>query len=217
MILKDLGHNRDYLEILALQERTVREVAVGSQQETVHLVEHLPVFTRGRKRDKETLLSVRDWQGESIPVIETNRGGDITFHGPGQLVGYPHLDLRQRGRDLHGYLRDLEGTLIGTAAGLGVTAFRRDGLTGVWTDSGKLASIGVGVRHWVTMHGFALNVSTDLSYFELIDPCGIQDCPVTSLSEELGGPVEMAAVKIRVQEALEQVFGPVMARGAGQC
>jgi lipoyl(octanoyl) transferase len=128
-------------------------------------------------------------------VVETNRGGDVTFHGPGQLVGYPVIDLGRRGRDLHRYLRFLEELLILVAADFGVAARREPRRTGIWTEGGKLASIGVGVRRWVTMHGFALNVANDLAPFNSINPCGIAACPVTSLSAILGSPVPLDAVR----------------------
>ncbi len=200
----------EYRATLDLQEETCQGVASGAREETVYLLEHPPVFTQGRKGGAGGAASLYNWHGKSIPLVETNRGGGITFHGPGQLVGYPQLDLRSRGRDLHRYLRDLEETLIRTAAALGVPSFRREGLTGVWTEAGKLASIGVGVRHWVTMHGFAVNVNTELRYFQLIHACGIEDCPVTSLSKELGVPVDMGAVKASSREALVEVLGEVM-------
>lgn len=209
MVFKDLGRIA-YREALSLQEATVEAVAGGTQPETVYLLEHPPVFTRGRGVGAQGPLSLCDREQKSIPVIDTNRGGNITFHGPGQLVGYPHLDLRRRGRDLHGYLRALEKALILTATALGVPAFQREGLTGVWTRAGKLASIGVGVRHWVTMHGLALNVNTDLRYFQLIDPCGIQNCPVTSLNSELGAQMDMAEVKVSLRESFEEVLGEMV-------
>ena len=149
--------------------------------------------------------TVTNWREQPVPVHSINRGGDVTFHGPGQLVCYPHVDLRKRGRDLHRYLRNLEEAVIAAVAAFGVEAFPREDLTGVWTRQGKLASIGVGVRRWITLHGFALNVSTDLRYFGLIDPCGIPDCPVTSL-EKLVGEVEMGEVKEAVKRELGAIF-----------
>jgi lipoyl(octanoyl) transferase len=182
-------------EALRIQETTVQQVAEGTSAETVYLLEHPHVFTCGRGGSEANLLRTSDWEGNPINLCRTNRGGDVTYHGPGQLVGYPHLDLRRRDGDVHRYLRELEECLIGTVAEFGVAAFRREGLTGAWTEKGKLASIGIGVRRWVTMHGFALNVSTDLRYFGLINPCGMVACPVVSLSSLLGQPVEMRAVK----------------------
>ncbi len=180
---------------LKLQEETVELVADGSQEETVFLLEHPHVFTCGRGGDADNLLTGVDWNQNPIDLIRINRGGDVTYHGPGQLVGYPHLDLKLRNRDVHRYLRDLEQVLMATAARFEVPSFRREGLTGVWTEKGKLASIGVGVRRWVTMHGFALNVSTDLRYFQLINPCGMPGCPMVSLSSLTGQTIEMGEVK----------------------
>ncbi len=196
-------------EALHIQEETVRAVQQGIRLETVYFVEHPHVFTAGRSGDAANMLATSDWDGNPINLVEINRGGDVTYHGPGQLVGYPHLDLRRRSRDVHLYLRQIEEALIQAVAEFGVVGTRRAGFTGVWTDSGKLASIGVGVRGWVTMHGFALNVNTDLRYFQLINPCGIVDCPVVSLSSLLGRPVEMETVKEAVKRAFLQVFATV--------
>ena len=188
------------------QEETVELVADGLVEDTVFLLEHPHVFTCGRGGDAGNLLTEVDWNQNPIELVRINRGGDVTYHGPGQLVGYPHLDLKQRKRDVHRYLRDLEQTLMATAARFGVPSFRREGLTGVWTDRGKLASIGVGVRRWVTMHGFALNVSTDLRYFELINPCGMPGCPMVSLASLTGREIQMAAVKQVFSEEFRKVF-----------
>lgn len=193
MRIEHLGR-MTFQSALQRQESALRDVREGPGAETVFLLEHEPVFTLGRSGDRENLLENTDRSGNRFEVVPVNRGGDITFHGPGQLVGYPVLDLRRRGRDVHRYLRSLEDVLIGTARHFGVTSFRREGLTGVWTESGKLASIGVGVRHWITLHGFALNVCNDLSYFSMIHPCGIRECPVTSLSLEIGHPVSLTEV-----------------------
>lgn len=186
------------------QEALAAEIAEGAE-ETVLLLEHPPLFTAGRGHKEALPETLAGPDGGALAVHFINRGGDVTFHGPGQMVAYAHLDLRRRGRDLHRYLRDLESVLIRTAAAVGVRAGRREGLTGVWTERAKLASIGIGVRRWITLHGAALNVTTDLSYFERIDPCGIPDCPMTSLEAE-GVDVEMAAVKKAFEVAFHQVF-----------
>ncbi len=204
MELVDLGR-MSWDEAYELQLKAVEEVASGGA-ERVHLVEHPNVFTLGRRADDANLLAQDAVGRGEIDVRRINRGGDITYHGPGQLVGYPHIDLRRRNRDLHRYLRDLESALIDASAVFGVRGYRRDGLTGVWTDGGKLASIGVGVRRWVTFHGFALNVSTDLSYFSLINPCGIKDCPMTSLERESGARAPMEEVKQAVVGSLREIF-----------
>ena len=143
-----------------------------------------------------------------IELFETGRGGDVTYHGPGQLVGYPVLDLKPDRKDLHRYLRDLESVLISAAAALGVAARRREGYTGVWTEAGKLAAIGVRVSSgWITSHGFALNVQPDLRYFGAVVPCGIHDAAVTSLARELDRPVPMDVVESTVVEAFATHFG----------
>lgn len=176
----------------ALQERLVEQRLAGEIDDTVLLLEHEPVITIGRTPDRSSLLRA---ESSGIEVIETNRGGQATYHGPGQLVGYLVLDLTHRGRDLHDYLRRIEDALIATCASFNVTAQRRDGLTGVWVTQRKLASIGVGVRKWITMHGFALNVTTEsLRGFQPIVPCGIQDVTMTCLANESGQPLTVQAV-----------------------
>lgn len=171
-----------YADALELQESLVRERRQDLIGDTILLLGHEPVYTIGRSRDRSSLEKIPQLPH---PVIETNRGGKATYHGPGQLVGYPILDLRQHGQDLHAYLRALEQALIDYAVTLGISAQRRDGLTGVWIGPRKLASLGVGVRHWISMHGFALNVGLDLSGFHSIIPCGIADVEMSSLSREL--------------------------------
>jgi lipoyl(octanoyl) transferase len=155
-------------------------VASGEAPETLLLLEHPPVYTIGSGGSVTNVLD------PAITVVRTNRGGDVTYHGPGQLVGYPVVSLSRRSRDLHRYLRFLEEMLIRVAGECGVTARREQGRTGIWTERGKLASIGVGVRRWITMHGFALNVAPDLAPFARINPCGMAGCPVTSLERETG-------------------------------
>ena len=193
MIIKDLGII-DFHESYTLQERLASGVAAGTEPETLLLLEHPPVYTIGSGGDEGNVLD------PAIAPIRINRGGDVTWHGPGQLVGYPIVNLARRRRDLHCYLRFLEELLVTVAAEFQVEAWRVPGRTGVWTEEGKLASIGVGVRRWVTMHGFALNVSTDLAEFDRINPCGIAGCPVTSLAAERGVCVPMGEVKGRIAE-----------------
>ena len=166
------------------------------------LLEHPPVITLGRTSKREHLLNSGD-----VPVFEVERGGDVTYHGPGQLVGYPIIDLTQHREDLHWYLRTLEQVLIDALATLGIPAERRAGLTGVWTGGRKIASIGVHVKQWVTWHGFALNVNTDLSSFERIVPCGIDGVAMTSIERETGSGDWDAAVDAVVQ-SFEAVFFP---------
>ena len=170
----------DFHAAYAMQERLVAQVAAGAAPETLLLLEHPPVYTIGSGGSEANVLD------PSIALVRTNRGGDVTWHGPGQLVGYPVVDLSRRGRDLHRYLRFLEALLIRISGECGVDARRVPGKTGIWTERGKLASIGVGVRRWTTMHGFALNVAPDLTPFGRINPCGMAGCPVTSLERETG-------------------------------
>jgi lipoate-protein ligase B len=187
LIVQDLGR-RGYGEVLELQRTLCRQRIAGEIDEDILLlVEHDPVVTLGRGTRAESLPLPRpELERRGVEVFEVERGGDVTFHGPGQLVGYPVLDLRHHREDLHWYLRRLEAGLIGGLGRLGVTAGPNPGLTGVWTRGRKIASIGIHVKQWVTFHGFALNVSTDLSYFDLIVPCGIRDVIMTSVAAELG-------------------------------
>ena len=202
----DLG-TISFEDACELQAQAVRRIAKSESSETVHLLEHHHVFTIGRRGLADNLVSSVDFDGNSLSVVRINRGGDVTYHGPGQLVVYPHLDLRLRGRDLGRYLRNLEECVIRSSRHFGVDGYQRKKLTGVWTDRGKLASIGVGVRRWITMHGLALNVSTDLSYFKLINPCGIPECPITSLEEILGRLIDLAEVKEEMKRNFLEIFG----------
>lgn len=178
-----------YAEGLELQAGRVPAVRAGTEPETLFLLEHDPVVTRGTGTEDGHLLASEDELGlRGIELFDAGRGGDITYHGPGQLVGYPILDLKPDRKDLHRYLRDLEEVVIRTLARFGVEAGREEGLTGVWTPAGKVAAIGVRVSSgWITSHGFALNVDPDLSHFDTIVPCGIGDRSVTSLRRILGG------------------------------
>ncbi len=185
----------------ALQQRLVAGIAASTEPETLLLLEHPAVYTIGSGGNEANVLD------PSVEVRRINRGGDVTWHGPGQLVGYPLISLDRRGCDLHRYLRFLEELLIRVAADSGVAARRVPGRTGIWTDGGKLASIGVGCRRWVTMHGFALNVAPDLAAFDLINPCGIVACPVTSLTRECGAAVAMAEVR----KTVVKLFAPLLA------
>ncbi len=175
-----------------LQEQLVERRLAGEVPDTVLLLEHEPVITIGRTPDKSSLLAA---EHARVPVIETNRGGQATYHGPGQLVGYLILDLTTQGKDLHLHLRSVEHSVIQVCRALGVDASRRDGLTGVWVAERKLASIGVGVRKWITMHGFALNVTAEsLAGFQSIVPCGIQGVSMTCLDAESGGSLKVEDV-----------------------
>ncbi len=197
----DLGL-AEYSQALNWQEELVRQRCQGEGEDTLLLLEHPPVFTLGRGGDERHLLNPRQ-----VPVHRIGRGGDVTFHGPGQLVGYPILDLTRHGRDVHAYLRSLEAVLIAVLAEYGLRAQRKDGLTGVWVREKKIASIGVGVRRWVTYHGFALNVAPELSYFADIVPCGLTGVRMTSMAQLLARPITLAAVKTLVAESFASYFG----------
>jgi lipoyl(octanoyl) transferase len=199
-----------YETALAMQEEIVaRKIADSSAPDELLLLEHEPVYTIGRTPDQSSL---RDAAHLPHPVVHINRGGQATYHGPGQLVGYPILDLRSRGQDLHRYLRGLEEVLIVALAGYDVLAARREGLTGVWVGEKKIASIGVGVRRWISMHGFALNVNGDLSPFGEITPCGLAGLEMTSLALECGRAVEVREVADRVAPIFQQLDAGMTAR-----
>jgi lipoyl(octanoyl) transferase len=197
-----------YAEALALQERLVAERRRGLIPDTLLLLEHPNVITLGTASSAEhVLVDERERAERSIQLFETGRGGDVTYHGPGQLVGYPILDLSPDRRDLHRYLRDLEEVLIRAVATWGVEAYRTEGLTGVWTAGGKVAAIGVRVSSgWITSHGFALNVHTDLSFFRTIVPCGISDRDVTSVTQETGLDLSLDEARSAVARAFAEVF-----------
>ena len=204
----------DYGEALDLQAALVEDRRAGRIGDTLLLLEHPPVITLGvktRGASSNIIASPDQLTRAGVTVHETGRGGDVTYHGPGQLIGYPIFDLRPDRCDVHRYVRDLEEALIVAARRLGVTAGRVPGLTGVWVGPAgredKLAAIGVRISRWITSHGFALNVSTDLDHFRLIVPCGIADRGVTSLERLLGRQVSMAAVEDAVENAVRVVFG----------
>jgi len=198
-----------YRDALALQDELVARRRAGEIQDTLLLLQHPHVITLGSGSHPDHVLAdAEERRRRGMELVETGRGGDVTYHGPGQLVGYPILDLTPDRKDLHRYLRDLEEVLIRVVRAFGLEAWRVDGLTGVWTDNGKLAALGVRVSSgWITSHGFALNVSTELDYFETIVPCGIHDRAVTSLARELGSDPGMDQVQDRVVELFCQRFG----------
>jgi lipoyl(octanoyl) transferase len=187
LVVQDLGR-QPYGQVLELQRDLARRRIAGElTEDLLLLVEHEPVVTLGRGTRSQSLpLTPLELERRGIEQFEVERGGDVTFHGPGQLVGYPILDLRQHREDLHWYLRTLEAALIHGLDALAIEAGPVSGLTGVWTRGRKIASIGIHVKQWITYHGFALNVNTDLSYFDLIVPCGIKDVVMTSVAMELG-------------------------------
>jgi lipoyl(octanoyl) transferase len=206
--IRRLGR-RDYEETLALQEEARSHVIAGGPEQLL-LVEHPPVITLGRRGDMRHVLAPR------APVLRVSRGGDVTYHGPGQLVGYPILDLTRRGRDIDRYLRALEDVLIAVAARFGLSARRQRGWTGVFLGNDKLAAIGVGIRHWVTMHGFALNVADLRADFAAIVPCGLAGIGVTSLAQATGQVPAMADVEALVIDEFLRVFAPLAGAEGGE-
>ena len=199
-----------YADGLELQKRLVEERKAGLIPDQLLLLEHPPVITLGVKtrRDRSHIVAPPEvLEEEGVQVFETGRGGDVTYHGPGQLVGYPILDLKPDRCDVHQYVRDIEEVMIRAAARFGITAGRTAGLTGAWVGDEKLAAIGVRIARWVTSHGFAFNVNTALDHFDLIVPCGISDKGVTSLEKLLGRPVPMVEVEDAVVDAFRDVFG----------
>lgn len=198
-----------YVEVLELQRSLARERISGAiPQDLLLLVEHPPVVTLGRSSKQKHLVASPEFlQSKGVELFEVERGGDVTFHGPGQLVGYPIIDLKRHRQDLHWYLRKIEEALINALADYGVPGERNTAYTGVWTHGRKIASIGVHARDWVTWHGFALNVTTDLSYFDLIIPCGIDGVVMTSIARELGlEDVSMQDVRDRVTAKFAEAF-----------
>lgn len=202
-----------YAEGLELQASLVRQRREGEIPDTLLLLQHPHVITMGSGAHEENiLLGPEERAARGIELHAAGRGGDVTYHGPGQLVGYPILDLKPDRCDLHQYLRDLEEVLILTLGDFGLRAGRREGLTGVWVEDRKLAAIGVRVSSgWITSHGFALNVSTDLAFFDAIVPCGIREYGVGSISGELRRDVGMQEVESRVVAHFTEVFGRVVA------
>ena len=198
-----------YAEALELQRQIARDRISGAiPQDILLLVEHPPVVTLGRaSKEKNLIASPEFLQSKGVELFEVERGGDVTFHGPGQLVGYPIIDLKRHRQDLHWYLRKIEEALINTLADFGIPGERNTAYTGVWTRGKKIASIGVHAREWVTWHGFALNVTTDLSYFDLIVPCGITGVEMTSIARELGlEQVSIQDVRDRVSAKFAEAF-----------
>jgi len=195
----------EYAAALELQKQTERAVLAGAQPDTLLLLEHPHTLTLGRRSNQNGILAPEEiLQARGVTVFETNRGGKTTYHGLGQIVGYPIIKLSPDREDVHRYVRDLEEVLIRTMRDFSVEAFRIPGLTGVHTERGKVAAIGVHIARWVTTHGFALNVNTDLSYFNLIIAC--EGEPVTSMQELLGRDLGLGEVEDRIAERFAEVF-----------
>jgi len=229
VLFQDLGRQRSYKEIWDYQEKLLKEntdtkallraadpAIVAALPSTIHrllFVEHDPVYTLGKNgKESHVLISAEEREQKEIEYFHINRGGDITFHGPGQLVGYPILDLEKLKPDLGWYLRNLEEVIILTMAEYGLTGERSPGETGVWLDPDqkgrerKICAMGIKCSRWITMHGFAFNVNTDLTYFSHIVPCGIENKQVTSLQKELGREIDFNEVKEKVKKNFEKVF-----------
>jgi len=207
-----------YADALALQRALVEDRRTGRVEDLLLLVEHPRVLTLGVRGDGgrgHVLASAEELAAEHVEIFESGRGGDVTYHGPGQLVGYPILDLHPDRLDVHRYVRDIEEVLIRAAADCGVIARREAGLTGVWVGLDKLAAIGVRISRWITSHGFALNVTTNLDDFRFIVPCGLVDRGVTSL-ERLGSFASRAMVEDRIAERFAEVFGRELTAGQPQ-
>jgi lipoate-protein ligase B len=213
LLVCDLGRRR-YGDVLALQRALAAQRLAGERDDDLLLlVEHEPVVTLGRATVATSLpLSSEELARRGIEVFTVERGGDVTWHGPGQLVGYPILDLRAHRADLHWYLRTLEDVLIDSLESLGIPADRHPGRTGVWTAGRKIASIGVHAKQWVTYHGFALNVSNALEGFELIVPCGLHGVVMTSAQVERGGRDEPGALDALVRERVVATFASAFRR-----
>lgn len=202
----DLGVIR-YEPALQIQRKLHAQRVAGEIPDTLLLLEHPPVITLGKAFHPEHLRHTQEFYAQQgIELYPTDRGGDVTCHNPGQLVGYPIFDVSQHGRDLHKFLRDLEEVLIRALATLGIAAHRESGYTGAWVGNAKIAAIGIKVTKWVSMHGFALNVNNDLRLFQTIVPCGIADRPITSIQQILGHTVPMEIVKQSIVQAFEKVF-----------
>jgi lipoyl(octanoyl) transferase len=196
-----------YADGLRLQADAVEALRDDMAPEQLFLLEHNHVFTLGRAANRANiLLSQESLEAEGIEVFETGRGGDVTYHGPGQLVGYPIINLKPDRQDVHRYVRDLEEVLIRTIADYGISGARIKGLTGVWVGNEKIAAIGVRIARWITSHGFALNVNTDLRFFRMIVPCGITDKGVTSIAQILGREVALQEIAERAARHFAEVF-----------
>ena len=197
-----------YDRALELQHRLVAARKEGRGEDVLILLEHPPVITLGRRADESHITASPELLARlGIRVYRVERGGDVTYHGPGQIVGYPILDLRGHRQDVGWYVHSLEGVIIRTLADFGVVAQRVEGAVGVWVGDGKIAAIGARIESWVTYHGFALNVDPDLRHFDLIVPCGIRDKGITSMRRVLGKPVDLEVVRRRLAQRFGEVFG----------
>ncbi len=208
LIYFDIGPS-SYARALRLQERLLSEAIDNTELSYLVLLEHdPPVITLGRNADEKNIIASREELARAgIEVHKSARGGDVTYHAPGQLVGYPIIRLNMHGRGIRQYIRSIEEVLIRLLGRFGIDAQRREGLTGVWVGAEKVAAIGIAVRRWVAWHGFALNVAPDMSGFEKIVPCGIRDCDVTGMAKLLERDITVAEVKAPLIECMIEVFG----------
>ncbi len=198
----DLGR-MDYKSAWDFQKEFHNKVLIGKENDTLFLVEHEPVYTLGKNANNNNLLKKAN---SNVKVFNVERGGDITYHGPGQLVGYPILDLHNYQKNISWFMRTLESILIETLSSFDIHANQKEGLTGVWVGDEKIGAQGVRISRWVTMHGFSLNVNTDLSYFDSIVPCGIVNCGITSMKKLLGKPQDMDLVKKSTVNAFNKII-----------
>jgi len=197
----------DYKSAYKLQLELVKQRNENKIPDTLLLLEHPPVIVIGRSGKKENILVPHDFlRDKGIEIIESNRGGDVTFHSRGQLVGYPIIDLKENGKDIHKYLRKLEKVIICLLTDYGIEAQRINGYTGVWVGEEKIASIGIAAKNWVTFHGFALNVNNDLSGFSLINPCGIKELKVTSISRVLNRNIDIKDIYLSLTKHFTEVM-----------
>ena len=202
ILIQDLGFKK-YKSVLSLQKKLQKQRIAGNINDTLILVEHEPVYTLGKNSNRDHLLQSRD---KSVEVYNTERGGEVTFHGPGQLVGYPILDLRNYKKSVSWYMRTLEELIIRVLKEFGIKSSRIKGLTGVWVENKKIAAQGVRISRWVTMHGFSINVCPQLSYYDGIIPCGIFDHDVTSMEECLNKKISIKKIKNSVSEIFLELF-----------
>ena len=202
ILIQDLGFKK-YKSVLSLQKKLQKQRIAGNINDTLILVEHEPVYTLGKNSNRDHLLQSRD---KSVEVYNTERGGEVTFHGPGQLVGYPILDLRNYKKSVSWYMRTLEELIIRVLKEFGIKSSRIKGLTGVWVENKKIAAQGVRISRWVTMHGFSINVCPQLSYYDGIIPCGIFDYDVTSMEECLNKKLSIKKIKNSVSKIFLELF-----------
>ena len=207
LLVRDLGFV-PYEAAHQLQRSIVKRLQMGDGNEMLYLLEHPHVITMGRNATKKAVIAgAAQLMAEGVNLVNTDRGGDVTYHGPGQLIGYPLIRLEEGRRDIRRYVTDVEEVLIRTLDDFNIEGHRDERGRGVWIENRKIASVGIRISRWVTSHGFALNVRTDLSKFSLIHPCGIVGCEMTSIEKELDEPVDMSLVKARVTGHFEAVFG----------